>query len=921
MDPMDFGDVSDLRIRLQVVAEEADRRLVTVFGSGISSAVMPGVPELTRIFRDHVPRAGRTKFDEILEPVTDPGLKYQNAAALLTKQAGESTVMRAIRTAVLRGCDDVAAEDVARVARDEEQCRAYVKSGSWRIPVGYQRFAQFFAGLSGKVRGPIITTNFDPLIEIALRDAGVDAAPIPVPTDSAPTPEQLREAITQPVLHIHGYWTGPATSNVPSRITAKRPKLDRVLQELLKNSVVLVVGYSGWLDGFMRSMRERVLDEADLLQAEVLWAAYDSDPARVVGDGVLAELVGAPGFSLYLGVDGHELFTDELDLEEAETGETASPFGYSRVPRRVTAPASYSPGAFAEGSRPVWADAKPGRWPVLGATGDLERQVSGWLDRGGGGGAVAIGPLGEGKSLAVRQVALTVAASRPEWNVLWREPGAPPVTKSWLDEARSAGPTLVCVDDADLVMDDLLATRDVWAAEDSGVVFLLASHDRLWWQGAGPSLKRWIDDVLFHGITGDDARNIAAAWQHMGLLPAALPDVEAAADRLAASADSMAAESSTLFGAVLDVRYGPELGSRIEDLLRKLHEIKLTDSVRLSEVDLGEVDLGEVFAGICVMQHALDKNGNEGKGASRSVIAAMVDLGSVFADGKILKTLGREAAVTFAGDRVYSRHPSIASTVVEYLHREGAAQKVYELVGRAGGTLFEAGAADADGYRDAYLLSRYLPVPEAVWAATGAVKGTGEHVLESRVSLMRALRREGRSDAYGRGLAPRLRDYRDYYGAVRGFLVEFSISLRDDGHAQTSAGLAALALDDRAGITLDESRASYALVSLAKSAAKLNAQLGDGAGTDAPEVCYVLLERVRGEERAEKFLGGGRYRGSARLDEIRQLSDGKLCARLAAALHRPAAAAVQETGIPVELDDMLSFDGLRRLAERRRGRA
>lgn len=904
MDPIDFGDISDLRIRLEVVAEEADRRLITVFGSGISSAVLPGVPGLTEIFRDHVPTQGRAKFDETITPITDPGLKYQNAAALLTRQAGEPHVMRAIRTAVLRACRDVREEDVAKVARDEERCREYVKSGSWHIPIGYQRFARFFAALNGKVRGPIITTNFDPLIEIALREAGVDAIPIPVPTDSAPTPEQLREAISQPVLHIHGYWTGPATSNVPSRITADRPKLDRVLQELLRNSVVLVVGYSGWLDGFMKSLRSRVLNEADLLQAEVLWAAYETDATAVAGEGVLKELVAAPGFSLYLGVDGHELFTHELDRDETEAEEAPSPFGYSRVSQRPLATPSDVTGAFAEGRQPGWTDAEPGRWPVLSSTVTLERKLLERLDSGGGG-VVAIGPLGEGKSLAARQVALSAAAARPEWNVLWRELGAPAITESWLNEIRSSGPTLICVDEADLVMDDLVATHGLWAAADSGIVFLLASHDRLWWQGPGTYLGRWIDDVLFHGITDDDARNIAAAWKRMGLLPDTLKDVDAAAERLASSAGVMAAKSNTLFGAVLDVRYGPELGSRVEDLLHKLREIQLTDSV----------DLSDVFAGICVMQHTLDKHGNLGKGASRPVIAAMVGLDAVFADGKILKTLGREAAVTFAGSRVYCRHPSIAATVVDYLHREGTDQKVYELVGQAGGALLEAGASDADGYRDAYLLSRALPAPEAVWAATGAVKGTGVTLLESRVSLLRALRVEGkqRSVTYARELAPRLRDYRDFHRAVRAFLVEFSISLRGDGNAQTSAGLAALALDDSVGFTLDSSRAGYALVSLAKSATALNAQTGGGATMDVPKICYVLLSSVCGEKEATKHLGQLQIK---QLDEFRQMAASRLCGRLATALHHAVISARQETGVPVELHGTLSFDSLRRLAER-----
>lgn len=173
MNPIDFGDLFDLRIRLDVLAQEADRRLVTVFGSGISNAVLPGVPELTGLFREHVPRAGRARFDATLAGLPDPGLKYQNAAAILTKQAGEPRVMRAIRTAVLRACPKVPAEEVAKVAQDEDQCRALVRDlDAWTIPRGYERFAQFFASLPGRMRGPVITTNFDPLIEIALTKPG-----------------------------------------------------------------------------------------------------------------------------------------------------------------------------------------------------------------------------------------------------------------------------------------------------------------------------------------------------------------------------------------------------------------------------------------------------------------------------------------------------------------------------------------------------------------------------------------------------------------------------------------------------------------------------------------------------------------------------------------------------------------------------
>ena len=124
------------------------------------------------------------------------------------------------------------------------------------------------------------------------------------------------------------------------------------------------------------------------------------------------------------------------------------------------------------------------------------------------GGVVAIGPLGEGKSLAIRQVALQIAIQQPEWNVFWREPGAPSITEEWLVEMRSSyDRLLICADEADLISHELALTKEIWTAPGSEVCWLLASQDRLWWR-SGQSMRDEIGDVLFHGITEADSIQI-----------------------------------------------------------------------------------------------------------------------------------------------------------------------------------------------------------------------------------------------------------------------------------------------------------------------------------------------------------------------------------------------------------------------------
>ncbi|MFF9115656.1 SIR2 family protein [Streptomyces massasporeus] len=907
MESLDYGDTSDLQARIDLLTQEEDRRLITVFGSGLSNAVLPDVTELTQLFREELPKSSRPHFDERINPLAGTPLAYQNAASIVTLRSGESGVMRAIRRAVIKACENVPPEEVPEIVTKESRCKQLSDTGTWKIPTGYQKFADFLATLNGTSRGPIITTNFDPLIEVALRGAGIHATPVPVTTNITPNMEQLGE-YGVPVLHIHGYWTSKATSNTAARLTIDRPALDGLLRALFKASSVLVIGYSGWSDGFMKSLRARILDEADVLDTEVLWSS-NSDNFEALANGALRGLVGAPGFNLYLGVDGHKLFEGLGQQDNSVSSSKPAPYGYSKVPASISS-TSFDPVPFVEGKQPGWDDAKLGSWPFLSSARMLQQELLHWMELGGGGGAVAIGPLGEGKTMALRQVALEIRGKYRDWAVLWREPGAPKISEKWLRQvAQDFNHTLICVDDADLVAADLAATKAVWSDAKLGISFLLASHDRLWWRN-GFSLKDRIIDVLFDGITVEDAKNIGKAWVTSGIVsPGNASEREAAeqcADQLVASAGAMADQHNTLFGAVLDVRFGSDLRGRVEDLISKLSDVSLRH----------EISVGDIFAGICLMQDLLDRHGSKEKGASRPVIAAMVGLDGVFADGKILETLGREAAITFAGNRIYSRHPAISKAVVEYLRREGRMEGVCRLVGRAGGRLRDAGASYEDGYRDAYLLAQYLQSSEATAAAHGAVEGAPE-LLEPRVTLLSTLRKEevpgsGTSARYAKGIAEHLHEFRDTWKNVRAFLVEFSIVMRNEGNAQTSAGLAALALHDSTGAGLDERRAGYALVSLAKASAQVRTQSGGSSMVTVPEICYALLEHVKGPQHPRDHLS---VHNVQLLSEARKLGSDKLCNRLGPAVAKQARGAATEMGIETDLDGALLLNDLRRLAK------
>lgn len=425
MNQVNYGNLLDIQTRLQYELDQGERRLVTVFGSGLTNSVMPDVAKITNIFRDFVPAGGLDRFDKTVSPHMGTPYGYQSAASILGYQAGEKVVMRAIRYAVLTAYKGNNVQDLKLVAANEELCKELETSDDWEIPLGYKKFANLFAQLDGKLRGPIITTNFDPLIEIALRGAHLRNQPIPIPVDMAPDPEAIESYSDQPVLHLHGFWTGRAASNTPARITTARPGVDKLLRSILRNSLVLVVGYSGWEDGFMRSLKSRITDEYDLLNCDVLWCCYDDAPPKPTEGESIGEFVSTPGVTLYTGVDGHKIFDFGLREYNVANRHGVVPRGYTQI-LEITADEDVNPEGFVGGRHPTWADAAPGAWPMLEASKKVKNVVEKAMSDGGGRGVISVGPLGEGKSLSIRQVAVAVATEKPDWAVIWREAGAPP---------------------------------------------------------------------------------------------------------------------------------------------------------------------------------------------------------------------------------------------------------------------------------------------------------------------------------------------------------------------------------------------------------------------------------------------------------------------------------------------------------------
>lgn len=95
----------------------------------------------------------------------------------------------------------------------------------------------------GRVRR-IVTTNFDPLMEDALREVGIQA-PV-LSTQQQCADPALFEHERCVVFKPHGHWADGVLRNTPAEVADLDPAMDAELAELFSRNAVIVVGYHGW---------------------------------------------------------------------------------------------------------------------------------------------------------------------------------------------------------------------------------------------------------------------------------------------------------------------------------------------------------------------------------------------------------------------------------------------------------------------------------------------------------------------------------------------------------------------------------------------------------------------------------------------------------------------------------------------------
>jgi hypothetical protein len=297
-------------------AVQRERTIAFVLGSGVSAGAVPGVARMVDLADEFVSeRIENPDLVAALQQVRaahadNPIDRYVAYKRTFTEWVSPVEFDIVVQHAVLQAYRPEV-DPPGRWERIGFQRGAQLEAdlGSWRLPAGVEALGALLATRPADFGHRVLTTNFDPLIEIAVRRAGGRARSLSLKRDGE-IGSLVGDPDTVTVAHLHGYWR-PTTEtddrsmlHDPERLRADRPTLARELADMLRDETVCVVGYGGWADAFTTALL-RLTTGRDV---DVLWAIHSEEGRVPAGLPVPADpLLPVP---VYYGVDSNRLFPE-----------------------------------------------------------------------------------------------------------------------------------------------------------------------------------------------------------------------------------------------------------------------------------------------------------------------------------------------------------------------------------------------------------------------------------------------------------------------------------------------------------------------------------------------------------------------------------------------------------------------------------
>jgi hypothetical protein len=779
-------------------AEEA-RPLALVVGAGLSQEAGRGVAGVREILRTGLAQHSELDEDQsylraLESSAVDLGDLYRGFMGRLVKARGRPAADALVRHAVLQAwqhTNEPSGDGLGQADLD-----------GWQLTSGLVALASIVKGRKSAF-STIVTTNFDPLIEVALRREGVETRRRVITADST-----LHVAAAEPhsgveVVYVHGFWHKSPTMHTAEQLMYSRPRLQSALVATLKRHDVLVVGYGGWDDVITGALEALTFDDG--ASTEVLWAFYEEDP--VVLQARNRTLLGRVGrliieglFHQYIGIDCHKALPDlARRLESSSPPDTSItvgtvPSGWVVVDTALLEGAralnsAQSTRLYFDGRAPDWALTSTPTVPELTVVDELCQRVSTEPARSVW--QFLLAPAGDGKSTALMQAGARLVGSG--WRVVWRpHPGVELIPSEFL-ALPDKSPTLVLVDDAD---NCIPALRELAGQLDGTRQLHLIAAARLSdWRRTDASLADFENvasiEVQIGALSRREGRELIGAWASIPGGLARLADVHGDESRLTHLLDAVASDrrsQGSLLGGLFRLRYDKTgLDAHVNDLL---------DSLERHEVVGSHVSLLRAF----IYAAALDVAGLEG--IDRRLWAELlgVDVGSLRRTVEF--SLGAEAATARAGGIVQVRHPELASSAIRLLLARSRGTDLSQIYADIVRSSIELGKIfDLRNYSSTVHLSTRLPdrltavgyrrenAFEIALTAARATVDAEPDLLVYQTDLGSLLRKSGAPKAALRLYAAadnRLGTFRDRGRAISGFYFDYGIAFSDAGDPRSS---------------------------------------------------------------------------------------------------------------------------------------
>ncbi|SHF71530.1 NB-ARC domain-containing protein [Kaistia soli DSM 19436] len=308
MTTSDFFSEDALFDRLTSGVRRNQRPVTFLVGSAVSSPISEGTPGVPNT--DGIVELIRREFDsdvldELNREIEASEHRYQTAFRFLQGRRGQAHVNDIVKKAVWSARaapidSSQAIQYVPTSSTDDEVCLAYEDDiSSWWLSPSHKALGQLLSKEPNLFGGSILTTNFDPLIEVAIRSFGGAYYRTTLHRDG-----DLNQTHSDGchVIHLHGHWFGTDTLHTPRQLSQSRPRLESSLYHLIKGRTVVVVGYGGWDDVFTQALMNVVVD--DRASPDVLWTFRSDAPAMNPKlQGFLLPGLDRGNVTLYSGVD------------------------------------------------------------------------------------------------------------------------------------------------------------------------------------------------------------------------------------------------------------------------------------------------------------------------------------------------------------------------------------------------------------------------------------------------------------------------------------------------------------------------------------------------------------------------------------------------------------------------------------------